>query len=132
MNRWIKTLKLYIYILKNHPFVHSTLLSVRSGSSLQKHLKILSFLQLTSSSFISALGGALSLFLGISISMLFEIFEFLFDLIMNICIYLSKGGPKKEKIWLYLDYILLKLYVTPPNMYSIWKYIIVFLKKQDD
>ena len=59
-------------------------------------------MQLTSSSFISALGGALSLFLGISISMLFEIFEFLFDLIMNICIYLSKGGPKKEKIWLYI------------------------------
>ena len=47
--------------------------------------------------FISALGGALSLFLGISLSMIFEVFEFMFDLSINVCMYCSKGRKKELK-----------------------------------
>ena len=48
------------------------------------------------SSFITALGGALSLFLGISLSMVFEVFEFLIDLGINVCFYFSKSKPEKK------------------------------------
>jgi len=46
--------------------------------------------------FISALGGALSLFLGISISMVFEVIEFVIDLTLNICLLCGKGKKKVD------------------------------------
>ena len=44
------------------------------------------------SSFVAALGGALSLFLGISLSMVFEVFEFIIDLLLNLGVYCAKGS----------------------------------------
>ena len=44
------------------------------------------------SSFVAALGGALSLFLGISLSMVFEVLEFIVDLLLNLCVYCAKGS----------------------------------------
>ena len=51
---------------------------------------------------IYAIGGAMSLFLGVSISMVFEIVEFLIDLVLNLAlhyVYRKKNrlGPKMEK-----------------------------------
>ena len=50
--------------------------------------------QMDGAAFISALGGALSLFLGISLSMIFEVFEFIIDLFLNTCVFICK---KKKK-----------------------------------
>ena len=52
--------------------------------------------QIDGAAFISALGGALSLFLGISISMVFEVIEFVIDLTLNICLLCSKGKKKVD------------------------------------
>lgn len=51
---------------------------------------------MTQSTFITALGGALSLFLGISLSMVFEVIEFLIDLCLNFFAYFSKSKPAKS------------------------------------
>ncbi len=54
---------------------------------------------MVSSSFITALGGALSLFLGVSLSMVFEVVEFLVDVVINVCVFLASGKrSKKEKL----------------------------------
>ena len=45
-------------------------------------------------SIIAALGGALSLYLGISIAMAFEVVEFLVDVVVNVYVY---GCGKKSK-----------------------------------
>ena len=53
---------------------------------------------LFSSTFVAALGGALSLFLGISLSMVFEVFEFVIDLMLNLCLYCAKeSGETNEE-----------------------------------
>ena len=52
--------------------------------------------QIDGAAFISALGGALSLFLGISISMVFEVIEFVIDLTLNICLLCGKGKKKVD------------------------------------
>ena len=54
------------------------------------------FFQIDGAAFISALGGALSLFLGISISMVFEVIEFAIDLVLNICLLCGKGRKKVD------------------------------------
>ena len=51
-----------------------------------------------SNSFISALGGALSLFLGISLSMIFEIVELIIDIVLNIGLYLYWSSPKGKAL----------------------------------
>jgi hypothetical protein len=53
-------------------------------------------LQIFSSEFISALGGALSLYLGISIAMFFELLEFFVDLLLNTYLYFMKGKRLSE------------------------------------
>lgn len=114
MNRWIKTLKLYIYILKNHPFVHSTLLSVRSGSSLQKHFKNTFFFAVDIIVIHKCLGRCF----------IFILRNFNFDVVWNFRIFVRfdneylhlslKGRTEEGKnLIVYLDYILLKLYVLP-------------------
>jgi hypothetical protein len=50
---------------------------------------------MANASFITALGGALSLFLGISLSMVFEVVEFLIDLCLNFFVFFSKSKPEK-------------------------------------
>ena len=45
----------------------------------------------------SALGGALSLYLGISIAMFFEVIEFLFDLCLNAYYYTAKGKRARPR-----------------------------------
>ena len=44
-----------------------------------------------------AIGGAISLFLGISLSMVFEVFELLIDLVVNLTCYHSPPKRKKSK-----------------------------------
>ncbi len=53
-------------------------------------------LQWYGSDFISDLGGALSIFLGITLSMLFEILEFFIDLSINLCFYTSGKYSSKK------------------------------------
>ena len=57
---------------------------------------IFEYFQIDGAAFISALGGALSLFLGISISMVFEVIEFVIDLTLNICLLCGKGKKKVD------------------------------------
>jgi hypothetical protein len=49
-----------------------------------------------SSEYISALGGALSLYLGISIAMFFELMEFFINLGLNVYLYFMKGKRPSE------------------------------------
>ncbi len=49
-------------------------------------------MQWTDGSFFSALGGALSLYLGIALAMIFEIIELFIDFGVNLCRYGKKGG----------------------------------------
>ncbi len=58
--------------------------------------EILTF-QWYSSEFISALGGALSLYLGISLAMFFELVEFFLELNLNIYRYIFKGKRSVKK-----------------------------------
>ena len=71
--------------------------------------------QIDGAAFISALGGALSLFLGISISMVFEVIEFVIDLTLNICLLCGKGKKKvddseKGKLFFCRNYIKKQLF----------------------
>ena len=54
------------------------------------------YFQWYSNAFISALGGALSLFLGISLSMVFEVIELIIDVILNFCVCLVVKEPRHE------------------------------------
>ena len=47
---------------------------------------------------IYALGGALSLFLGISLAMVFEVVEFLVDIVINLAKHFSSPRPKQNKM----------------------------------
>jgi hypothetical protein len=54
-------------------------------------------MQLSNGSLISALGGALSLYLGISIAMFFEVIEIIIDFLINIANDGNKKNVKKTK-----------------------------------
>ena len=91
---WL-TVSTYIYTCLLLKMRLSVVLEYRLISHLTFLFSI--YFQWYSDAFISALGGTLSLFLGISLSMLFEVIEFIIDVILNLCLCMvAKKDPRQN------------------------------------
>ena len=58
------------------------------------HIQVNSFNQWDDGSYMSALGGAVSLYLGISLAMMFEVLELIVDVVVNF--FAAKFGNKSK------------------------------------